>query len=139
MGAVLSLIVPPLIGMLSDRTTSIYGRRRPYIVAGTLFLLLSALILTEAGNAIIFVVGLAIYQIGNNGITAAYQSLLPDRVPKNLHTWLDRFFMTGLLVLYHSRGIERLLQGTTYGTYPQEVWMSRHELLNRYGTSAQSN
>lgn len=82
MGAIPSLIVPPLIGMLSDRTTSIYGRRRPYIVAGTLFLLLSALILTEAGNAIIFVVGLAIYQIGNNGVTAAYQSLLPDRVPK---------------------------------------------------------
>lgn len=82
MGAIVSLIVPPVIGMFSDHTTSAFGRRRPYIVIGSLFLFMSAWTLTEARNVVIFVLGLSIYLIGNNSVTAAYQSLLPDRVPK---------------------------------------------------------
>lgn len=82
MGALFSLLVPPLVGMMSDHTSSAFGRRRPYIMAGTFFLLLSALLLAEPASVVIFVLGLAIFQVGNNVVTAAYQSLLPDRVPK---------------------------------------------------------
>src|SRR5260221_12559103 len=81
-GAVVSLIMPPLFGMASDRTTSRFGRRRPYIVAGTLLLILGALLLAAAGNVLIFLLGLVIWQVGSNAANAAYQSLLPDRVPR---------------------------------------------------------
>ena len=56
-------------------------------MAGTFFLLLSALLLAKPASVVIFVLGLAIFQVGNNVVTAAYQSLLPDRVPKDLGLW----------------------------------------------------
>jgi MFS family permease len=81
-GAVVSLVTTPLLGMMSDRTPGAWGRRRPYIAIGTLLLVLSALLLAEAGSIAIFVLALIINQLGSNAANAAYQALLPDRVPK---------------------------------------------------------
>src|SRR5579859_2022771 len=47
-GAVVSLIMPPIIGMMSDNTRGSWGRRRPYIAVGALLLVVSALMLSVA-------------------------------------------------------------------------------------------
>ena len=80
--AIFSLFMPPIIGTLSDRTPGGFGRRRPYIVIGGLLLVLSTPLLVDAGSMIIFLVGLSLLLVGKNILTPAYQSLVPDRVPK---------------------------------------------------------
>lgn len=79
--AVISLVMPPLVGTLSDRTPVGFGRRRPYIVIGGLLLLLSTPLLVDARSMVIFLVGLGLLLVGKNILTPAYQSLVPDRVP----------------------------------------------------------
>ncbi len=80
--SLVSLLMPPLIGRLSDRTTGRFGRRRPYILIGGLLLLLSTPYLIASTTIVFFLIGLAILHIGNNIVISAYQSLVPDRVPK---------------------------------------------------------
>jgi hypothetical protein len=58
--------------------------------------------------------------------------------PHSLRTWLDGFFLTGLLVLYNPRGRGRLNEGKVYGSDPVEIWMSRGELEQHYGRLGKS-
>src|SRR5215469_7563785 len=55
-GAVVSLIMPPVFGMMSDNTHGPWGRRRPYIAVGAILLILSALLLAVAGSIAVFVI-----------------------------------------------------------------------------------
>src|SRR5579884_2649989 len=101
-GAIVSLIMPPLLGLMSDRTTSIYGRRRPYIVVGTVLLILSAILLAIAGNIAIFVFALLINQFGSNAANASYQALMPDIVPKEQRGEASGYF--GLMTILGNVG-----------------------------------
>jgi len=41
LGAIITFLISPLIGIKSDRLATVYGRRRPMMVAGTLLLIIS--------------------------------------------------------------------------------------------------
>src|SRR5262249_33210574 len=72
----------PLAGALSDRTTSVWGRRRPYIMAGALLLLLGASVLATPRRVAFLLAGLVLFQLGGTVCTAGYLGLLPDLVPQ---------------------------------------------------------
>jgi MFS family permease len=82
LGGVVSLFLPPLVGALSDRTGGTLGRRRPYIVLGTIIELLGAWVLATPSNLFFLLIGLLIFETGNNVCTAGYQGMLPDLVPE---------------------------------------------------------
>lgn len=82
LGSVVALLVQPTIGALSDRTPGMLGRRRPYIIVAAFLLLLGAFQLATARAIAAFAIGFFVFQIASSACTAAYQSLLPDRVPR---------------------------------------------------------
>jgi MFS family permease len=77
-----SLGMPPLVGTLSDHTTGKFGRRRPYIAIGGLLLICSTPFLVASTNVLVFLIGLSLLHLGSNVLTPAYQSLVPDLVPR---------------------------------------------------------
>jgi len=81
-GSLVALLVQPVVGALSDRTSSPLGRRRPYILAGGAVLLVGVAGLAAARGVVTFVIAFLLAQLGSNVATAAYQGLLPDRVPR---------------------------------------------------------
>jgi Na+/melibiose symporter-like transporter len=82
-GAAVTLVMQPLVGALSDRTTLRMGRRRPYIVGGTLLLLAGLALLALTHNLVLYVAGLTIVVIAHTISGTAYQGLLPDCVPEH--------------------------------------------------------
>ena len=80
-GTFVALLAQPLIGAISDHTHLHYGRRRPYILLGTILTLIGMAVMAKTTTLLIFALAFLLVQLASNGSTAAYQSLLPDRVP----------------------------------------------------------
>jgi MFS family permease len=80
-GTVMAVVWQPVVGAISDRTVTPWGRRRPFIVAGTAGDLLFLTGIALAGNYWWLVVFYFLLQFASNTAQAPYQGLLPDVVP----------------------------------------------------------
>ena len=80
-GAAVSVVSNPVFGALSDRTTSRYGRRVPWVVLGGLTGAVALLVLAAAETVLVAVLGWCLAQAGLNAMLAAITATVPDQVP----------------------------------------------------------
>jgi MFS family permease len=80
-GALVALVATPLIGLSSDRTTSRFGRRHPWTLAGAATGAVGLAVLSSASSVGVVVLGWCLVQAGLNGMLASLTSAVPDRVP----------------------------------------------------------
>jgi MFS family permease len=81
LGTVVAIIWQPVVGGISDRTVTRWGRRHPFIAAGTAGDLVFLAGIALAGNYWWIAVFYFLLQFASNTAQAPYQGLLPDVVP----------------------------------------------------------
>ncbi len=81
-GALFAVIGNVLFGRLSDRTTSRWGRRRPWIVGGTVVMTLAFVLIAQAQTVPMVLVGWCLAQLGANAALAPFIATISDQVPK---------------------------------------------------------
>lgn len=82
-GLVIALLVQPAAGLLSDRSTSRFGRRRPYILIGALFDLLFLAAIALSWNYWALLIAVLLIQFSSNISHGPLQGLIPDLVPED--------------------------------------------------------
>jgi MFS family permease len=119
-GAAVSLVANPLFGALSDRTTSRFGRRSPWVLAGSILATAALLALSGATAVALMVLFWCLVQLGANAAYAAITAAVPDRVPV-----LQRGGVGGLAAMGQTVGI---LIGAVFGAVVSGNYMVGYAL-----------
>ena len=91
-GSLLAIVSNPLFGRLSDRTTSVLGMRRPWMIVGLVGGAVGTLTVALAPSIGVVLVGWCIAQVFLNALLAAQAAILPDQVPT-----VQRGLVSGIL------------------------------------------
>ncbi|MEW6662484.1 MAG: MFS transporter [Bacillota bacterium] len=82
-GALVAMVTQPVTGSFSDRCASRWGRRRPFMAAGTLLNVAGLMAMAYAPTLATFTAAFMLVQLGSNIGASGYQGLLPDLVPES--------------------------------------------------------
>jgi MFS family permease len=128
-GGIFALLTPILVGWLSDRTVTRWGRRRPWMVAGTILNIIGLGLLALSASQLTFIAAYLVVQLSNNAAGAAYTGVIPDVVRAE-----DRGRASGLLGTMNQLGtvVGVGLVGLTFKLYGD----TRAGLLAGYGVVA---
>ena len=82
-GLIIAMLVQPAAGLLSDRSTSRFGRRRPYILVGALLDLVFLTVIALSQDYWTLLIGVLLIQFSSNISHGPLQALIPDLVPED--------------------------------------------------------
>src|SRR5947209_7293381 len=89
-GTLIAVVVNPLTGAISDYATFRLGRRRPFLIVGTIFNVMVLLLFAFAPTwfsstalLITFVILFLLLQLTNNVANSPWSAIIADRVPQN--------------------------------------------------------
>jgi MFS family permease len=80
-GLIVAMLAQPAAGLLSDRSTSRFGRRRPFIFVGVLLDLLLLAAIALSWNFPTLLAAVLLFQVSSNISHGPLQGLIPDLVP----------------------------------------------------------
>ena len=82
-GALVVMVVGPLFGILSDRTRTRIGRRRPWMIGGMVLGVISLFVMALAPNVLILGAGWILAQLGWGQVLGNLQISTADRLPES--------------------------------------------------------
>ena len=82
-GLIIAMLIQPIAGLFSDRSTSRFGRRRPFILIGTLLDLVFLVAIGLSWNYWSLLVAVLLIQFSANISHGPLQALIPDMVPED--------------------------------------------------------
>ncbi len=82
-GLIIAMLVQPAMGLLSDRSTLRWGRRRPFILVGVLLDLVFMTLIVLSPNYGVLLIATLLMQFSANISHGALQGLIPDLVPED--------------------------------------------------------
>ncbi len=97
-GPMTGLIIQPIIGAMSDKTTSKLGRRTPYFLVGAVFCSVSLLFMPFSSTLWMAASLLWILDAANNVTMEPYRAFVSDKLNENQHSigFLTQSAFTGL-------------------------------------------
>ena len=80
-GVITAIIVQPTVGAISDYTVTRWGRRKPYIVIGSVLDVIFLWAVAASNTYLALVVALILLQFASNFAQGPFQGYVPDLVP----------------------------------------------------------
>lgn len=117
---IVALVANIIEGALSDRTRSKFGKRKPWIIGGSIISVLMFFVLSWAPSIPILLATWTIYQLSLNAIVAPMVAIIADRVDPKYRGTVSSFYGIGMSIGAYGSGV---VAAQFIGTVNIGIWV----------------